>query len=292
MTITYRCPTCSHTLDSSTLCCAQNHCFEYRDGVLVLLSEETANRLADFATVTAQMRREKQLHLLDPAIYETLPCNSSLQGNVEWRWRCSDVSIVKALVRHHFRNHRPLQVLDVGAYNGWLSHQLALEGHDVTAVEYFRDEFDGLGAKKYYSSTWRAVQMDLVDLAPLDVQFDVVIMNHGLHFFPDPLAQVKQLMAKTAPGGLLLLLGLSFYRDVRRRRRQVEQANEEHLARYDQPRFFRPAPGFLDFNDRARLEAQGVVFRPYSDFWLVNALSRLLPVLPWHAYAFKTGSEG
>lgn len=287
MPLTFRCPTCQQILDSSTLCCAQNHCFEYRDGVLVLLSEETANRLTDFATVTAQMRREKQLHFRDPTIYETLPCNSSLQGNIEWRWRCSDVSVVKALIKHHFRNSRPLQVLDVGAYNGWLSHQLALDGHDVTAVEYIREEFDGLGAKKYYSSNWQAVQMDLVDLAPLDAQFDVVIMNHGLHFFPDPLAHVKQLMAKTAPGGLLMLLGLTFYRDVRRRRRQVEQANETHLARFGRPRLFRPAPGYLDFNDRAILKELGVVFRPYGDFRLVNALSRWLPVLPWHAYGFK-----
>ena len=133
MTLIFRCPTCRQILDSSTLCCAQNHCFEYRDGVLVLLGEKTANRLAEFATVTAQMRREKQLHLLDPTIYETLPCNSSLQGNIEWRWRCSDVSVVKALVKQHFRKPWPLQVLDVGAYNGWLSHQLARFPAPVTA---------------------------------------------------------------------------------------------------------------------------------------------------------------
>lgn len=286
--VTLRCPTCRRRLDPSTLCCSLSHCFHYQNGVLVLLGEETAARLVTFATTVAQMRRGRQLRLLDPALYDSLPCGESLQKNIEWRWRCSEVTVVKTLIQRQFNERRPLTLLDVGAYNGWLSHQLSLDGHAVTAVDYFIDEFDGLGAVQHYSSSWQAIQIDLVDLAPLDTRFDVVIMNHGLHFFPDPLAQVKQLMAKVAPGGLLVLLGLLFYRDPRRRRRQVEQANEEHLARYGQPRLFRPAPGYLDFDDRTALEALGVVLRPADRFRLVNVLSRLLPALPWRGYGFKT----
>ncbi|MCA9973274.1 MAG: class I SAM-dependent methyltransferase, partial [Anaerolineales bacterium] len=178
-----------------------------------------------------------------------------------------------------------LRILDVGAYNGWLSHQLARLGHDVTGVEYFRDPFDGLGARPFYTADWRAVQMDLADLSLLAAPYDVVVMNHGLHFFPDPVGTVAQLLQKVAPGGLFVAIGLHVWRDPRRRQAQLAAAQAAYRQRYGREMLLRPARGYLDETDRARLAGLGLTLRPYPHFWLRNLLARLVPTRPWRGYA-------
>ena len=276
------CPTCHSALPVDTLTCPNGHQFAEDNGVLVLLDAEFAGHLHAFTERTRAFRADEDKRLRDPAVYEQLPYAPSLQANWEWRLRAFDAQNVLRLLG----NRRQQTVLDVGAWNGWLSHQLAKQGHQVTAIDYFVDEFDGLGAKKFYSTHWQAIQMDLTDLRPLDQPFDLIIINHGLHFFTDPVAHVAAARHMVRPGGLLILIGLRFYFDPTQRAQEVARLQKRYRQRYQADIFLKPTKGYLDFQDRVRLERLGIRLKRYRQLWAENLKSRLKKTAPWHYFGY------
>jgi 2-polyprenyl-3-methyl-5-hydroxy-6-metoxy-1,4-benzoquinol methylase len=246
------------------------------DGVFVLVKPDFRRRLQQFNAHLEQYRTAEDKRLLDRDAYEQLPNAPAVKGNFEWRLRCYDLAVIQRLLRG--RAH--LRVLDVGAWNGWLSHQLAAAGHEVTAVDYFTDCFDGLGAHAFYSTTWQAVQMDLTDLSPLDQAFDVVVLNRCLQFFSDPVQYMAQAAAKVAPGGMLIATGLAFYKDPAAKARQVRTLQESYRRQYGSDLFLNPTKGYLDFGDRSRLMAGGVHFHLYRQLAPANLKSLFRPARP------------
>jgi SAM-dependent methyltransferase len=186
---------------------------------------------------------------------------------------------------------RPLRVLDIGAWNGWLSHRLALIGHDVTAVDYFADPHDGLGARRFYRTTWQAIQMDLTDLSPLPPAFDRIVLNRCVAFQGDATAYVAQAQAKLAPGGSLLLTGLAFYRDPSRKARAVADTTRDYRERHGVEMFLNPTKGYLDGQDRERLVAAGVRLTPYPQLFLANLKARMRPYHPSYHHGRMEGAE-
>jgi 2-polyprenyl-3-methyl-5-hydroxy-6-metoxy-1,4-benzoquinol methylase len=278
------CPNCRAPIDPATLACAGGHRFGCEDGVLVLLEEEFGRRLRAFVETLVRFRTAENKRLTDPAIYEHLPF-ALARENIEWRARCYDLAIIRRLIAGRARQ----RILDVGASNGWLSHQLALLGHDVTAVELFTDEYDGLKAKKFYSTNWCAIQMDLADLAVLNERYDAVIVNHGLPFYPDPAACVDGARARVAAGGLLILIGLAFFRDPGARARVLAARQRAYRERYGADFFLRPTRGYLDFDDKARFAALGVRMHLHPRLWRANLKSLVRPTSPRYYYGVYQG---
>ena len=213
------------------------------------------------------------------------------QFQMEWRVRRYDWQVIGRMLPD--RSARSIRVLDIGAWNGWLSHQLAQRGHDVTAVDYFVDEYDGLGARRFYSSTWRAIQLDLDDLTVLDEPFDVMILNRCTQFFADPAALLRTTRARLAPEGQLIITGLQFFRDPRPKARAVTQAQQTYRARTGFDLFLKPTKGYLDFEDRRRFQADGVQLRAYPQLWPANLKARFRPARPRHEYGvWRAESHG
>ncbi|MBC8159970.1 MAG: class I SAM-dependent methyltransferase [Roseiflexaceae bacterium] len=273
-----RCPSCREPL-GETLRCTNGHQFHETAGVLALLDADFARRLRPFTTRLAEIRAAEGQTLPDPAVYAMLPYAAALQGNHEWRNRGYDLAVLNALLPG-----RPLAVLDVGAWNGWLSNRLALLGHTVTAVDYFDDQHDGLRARQFYHATWRAIQINLADLAPLDELFDLVVLNRCLAFASDPRAFVQAVQQRVKPGGLLVLTGLELFRNPSRKIAAVAVLCQRYQVQYDFELFLAPTRGYLDFGDKAALESLGVAVRPYPQLWRANLRALLRPARPWHAY--------
>jgi 2-polyprenyl-3-methyl-5-hydroxy-6-metoxy-1,4-benzoquinol methylase len=273
------CPTCRHPVDVERLVCSQGHSFRMRDGVLSLLDASFARRLERFTATLERHRADSGKRLPDPAVYEDLPFTPGLRSRLEWRLRRYDWAVVARFV-----GTRPKRVLDIGAWNGWLSHRLACLGHEVTAIDYFADPFDGLGARRHYSSRWQAVQMDLTDLSPLPSAFDHVIVNRCLAFQRDPAAYVARARAKLAPGGSVLLTGLAFHHAPARKANAVAEMTRKYRERYGVEMFLNPTRGYLDGTDRRRLAATGVRLTPYPRLLLANLKARVLPHHPRYSY--------
>jgi 2-polyprenyl-3-methyl-5-hydroxy-6-metoxy-1,4-benzoquinol methylase len=287
------CPECHQPLDPTLLVCPNAHQFSVRDGVLVLLAEIFAAELQVFSATLRQMRTDTSKRLSAPAIYDQLPCALSMQQYKEWRTRCRDLQLVKRLITNHFgpRGTVSLKILDVGAYNGWLSHNLARLGHEVTGIEYFRDPFDGLGARQFHTAVWYPIQMDLLDLSLLDQMYEVVIMNHGLCFFPNPVSYVEQLLKKVAPGGLFVAIGLQFWRNPRKRQEQIAARQRAYLQRYGRQMLLRPAPGYLDSQDKARMAHLGLTFHSYPHTRVHNLFAHAVIAWAWRGYALARPSQ-
>ena len=188
----------------------------------------------------------------------------------EWRRRCFDLEVVRPLV-----GRAPRSILDVGSYNGWLAHGLAQDGHEVTAVDYFTDPYDGLSARRFYRrAPWHSIQMDLKDLSLLNETYDTVVLNRCLQFFPDPRAYFEHARELVAPGGLLIATGLDIYWDPRRKIRPIDQLRAEYRARYDRDLVLHETRGHLDRRDLHALSAAGLEVRSYRRLWRANLVAR------------------
>lgn len=290
MNLTLRCPNCHERLgvrdwgleitlhfSPFSLQCPNGHTFAYQDGVLVLLADGFAARLGQFTADLSRARAANDKRLIEPALYPQLPFIKTAE-NWEWRMRQYDLAVVQRAIN----GRSGLKILDVGAWNGWLSYRLALQGHQVTAVDYFIDEYDGLAAKKFYPVQWQAIQLDLGDLSVLETPFDVVILNRCLQFAPDVAEMVAQARARLSVGGILLITGLQLFADAAPKAQQVAAYRQTHHQQFGFELFLKPTKGYLDWQDKHTLQTLGVQLRPYSRLWLANLKSYLKPALPRH----------
>lgn len=284
--MTLRCPDCREPLDGERVC-RNGHRFEERDGVLSLVAAGFGQRLATFTRALRQVRREQGRRLEDPAAYEELPSGTRVRGDFHWRLRRYDLAVLERLIDLRQR----LTILDVGAWNGWLSHRLASRGHEVTAVDYFDDPFDGLGARRFYSSSWRAIQMDLSDLSVLGQKFDLVVLNRCVQFATEPVRFVARAAERVAPGGLLVMTGLEFFLDPRAKAARVAAEARAHREAHGFDLFLFPTRGLLDGDDLRALERLGIRFRPYPRLRLANLRARFLPTRPRHAFGILRHAE-
>lgn len=249
------CPTCRDPIDRGSLRCGGGHRFAEVDGVLRLLDQSFGERLDQFLARFEPLREADGRRIGDPSIFPRLPY--ALARDPEWRMRCYDLVVIRRLVS----DREPGSALDVGAWNGWLSHRLAVDGHAVTAVDYFVDELDGLRAARFYPIGWESIQIDLRDLSILDRRFDLVVLNRCIQFFEDPAAVAAAAAELVEPGGLLVFTGLELFDDPTARRRQVEVMLERYRQQGLEP--FVPMRGFLDAHDGRRLRQAGIDLRPY-----------------------------
>lgn len=274
----YLCPSCHSPVDPAGWACAAGHTFSTEGGVVRLVTPAFAAQLERFLPALQDYRTRLGRRLLDPAAYPLLPGGPAVARDREWQQRQYDLALVRRLTA----GATALRVLDLGAYNGWLSHHLAAWGHQVTAVEPFTDPYDGLGAAQFYAERWLSLQVDLRDLSVLADDYDLVVVNRCLAFFPDPAAALRQAQALVARGGRLVALGVQVFGDPRRKARQVAALEEAFQAQYGQSAYLWPTRGYLDRADQAALAGAGLRLRPQAELWGPDLKARLTPTLPRH----------
>jgi len=275
-----RCPECLEPLrpELSPACreavgCANGHRFACREGVWQLCTAGFQQQLNDYLWHFEKYRADQGLPLRDAELYKELPFGPAAKNDASWRMKQHDW----ALIRQLLAGRDGLRLLDVGAWNGWLSYRLTLAGHEVVAMDYFIDPFDGLAAKKHYPvSSWTAVQADLERLELLDDHFDGIIVNRGLPYFTDYPKVLKILQHRLHPGGMLLLTGLNIAQNPEGEKAQQEAFHRSISRQYDFPLFFKQAPKVLDRSDVVYLKNAGFRIRRYPALRWATWKNRLL----------------
>lgn len=248
------------------------------DGIPNLLPPAFVARLGAIARYRDHVRARLPI-ITD---YDGLPYNLA-DAHFEWRARAQSADMVLRYVK----THRPATILEIGGWNGWLTHHLARYAH-VLSVDFFADDVDGLGAMRHYQTRWERLQMDITDLSILADVFDMVVINNGIHFLPDPIDTIRQAQRLVGVGGVLMVLELPFYRDPRQRIRQVQQLEAEFRAVGGSGSLFLyPTNGYLDGSHRRQMRQLGVTLRPYPRYKaLIRALiSPFAPLIMsgvWH----------
>ena len=124
--------------------------------------------------------------------YRVLPsCDPSDPNAAMWAMRSKTYSYFTKNILEPLESNerRPLDVLDLGASNCWLSHRLSLRRHRPVALDIFVDERDGLRASRHYPSPFAVVEADFDHLPLPPHSFDLAIFNASLLFgrlFPNP----------------------------------------------------------------------------------------------------------
>jgi ubiquinone/menaquinone biosynthesis C-methylase UbiE len=189
--------------------CAQcGFCFRKVDGIVRAIAPDRRpfydRFLSDYGTIrTAEGRgsNSREYYLALP--YKDLSENNSEQ----WRIRASTFRYFeKNLLREG-----NLDILDLGAGNGWMSYRLAQRGHRPVAVDIFTDPRDGLAAARAYGQ-FPLIEAEF-DRLPFDSgQFDLAIFNSSLHYSTDYHGTLGEARRCLKPSGSIIVLDSPLYK--------------------------------------------------------------------------------
>lgn len=274
-----RCPQCEKPLDAGWRC-ADGHAWPEIGGVRRLINADFARTLDPFLESFTQYRHEREERIMEPAIFPRLPESGLDLDPGLWRLRVMDLD----LVRQWIGERQALRILDVGAWNGWLSHRLAAMGHEVTAVDAFTDPLDGLGAVVHYPAKFMAIQCDQERLDLLDGPFDLIVAQRCMGYMVDIAHSIGQMRSLLAPGGTAILTGLNIFRNTGLIRAHFAQSSQRFREQFGIPYFFKPVKGYLDLSDQEMLRGNGVEVLDQPGLRWKNLISRPFPWKPIYRY--------
>jgi len=216
----------------------------------------------------------------DPEYYRALPFQDVSGRNAfMWQMRAKTFRYFEKRILAPFEKAagRPLDVLDLGAGNCWLSYRLALRSQNVCAVDIFLDPRDGILAAPHYGLQFPAVGAEFDALPFRSSSFDLAVFNSSLHYSTDYHVTLAEALRCLRPGGSLVILDTPVYR----RREHGEQMVAERHAYFEKRYGFRsdslPSIEFLDepgLRDLAHsLRLRWTVFRPWYGWgWHTRSL--------------------
>jgi SAM-dependent methyltransferase len=224
-----RCPVCrSDLLVFSHQSLAQSHAaiecircesiLPQHDGVWLALPIDRRGYYAHFLRDYELVRRAEGRGSENPLFYRSLPFADITRRN-SWQWsirartyRHIERKVLPALSR---AASGPLDVLDLGAGNAWLSYRLAKLGHRPIAVDLQSNAFDGLGAAVHYHaelpSLFPRFQAELDRLPFVDDQFDCAIFNASFHYSENYDSTLAEAIRCLRPGGTVIIADSPYY---------------------------------------------------------------------------------
>ena len=230
------CPRCHALLDETdplTRCCPQDGLIFHRvEGIWRMLLPERGEVFSRFIRDYEIVRRSEGRGSADGTYYRTLPYHSS----PDWRIRSKsfDVFVRKVLAPMEIGS-KSLDIIDLGAGNGWLSNQLALRGHNLTAVDLTVNDFDGLGCHRFYASHFTPVQAEFDFLPVPEKAMDVVLFNASFHYSVNYRTTLVESLRILKDPGVIVLLDSPVYHDPESGRRMVNEREAQFTRKYGFP---------------------------------------------------------
>lgn len=192
------------------VCCQR--AYDNGDGVLRWLSEAGQSAVGPFLRQYREVRERDGYRVRVPAYYRALPSVGAHDPQwAVWQVRRESFVRLRRLLLSRFPHGAPT-VLDLGAGCGWLSNRLAEVGCRPVAVDVLDDEYDGLGACRYYDQAFSRVHAGFDDLPFAARQFDAVVFNGSLHYAPDVSATLLRAATLLAPGGVIAVVDSPMFR--------------------------------------------------------------------------------
>jgi ubiquinone/menaquinone biosynthesis C-methylase UbiE len=215
-------------------------------GILRAIAPGRRAYYAKFLDDYAAIRHAEGRGSEDPAYYRALPF-ADLSGRNLAQWR------IRAATYRYFESRllppAGLDILDLGAGNGWLSYRLAARGHRPVAVDIFTDARDGLAAAQQYGQ-FPLVEAEFDCLPFADSQFDLAIFNASLHYSTDYRQTLAEAIRCLRPSGRIFVLDSPLYR----RRKHGDMMRAERRAQFQaQYGFPSDALPILEFLYKAQL---------------------------------------
>lgn len=263
------CPRCHGPLEwlsADTLSCpADQQTYQRCDGIWRMLSPERVAHFETFMRDYETVRRAEARGSDDPLYYRNLPFSDLTDTfSEDWRIRATSYRALLESVVQPLEGQlgRPLQILDIGAGNGWLAHRLAQHGHDVAAVDLLTNAFDGLGAHIHYETPFTPVQAEFDRLPFANGTVDLVVFNGALHYSTRYQETLSEALRVLQPDGRLAIVDSPVYRHAASGEAMVRERETEFVRRYGFASNSLPSENFLTYRRLDELaEALGIEWR-------------------------------
>lgn len=260
---TFACPRCHAPLEivaaGAMRCPDDGLSFQRVDGIWRCLLPERAPIFAQFVQEYETVRQGEGRGSDDPAYYRALPfADLSGQMTADWRIRAQSFSTLleKVLMPLEIAQGSSLKILDLGAGNGWLSHQLARRGHDLAAVDLTINRCDGLGARRMYDIDFLPIQAEFDRLPLSDDQADLVIFNASLHYATDYVTTLHEAWRVATLGGLVAVVDTAVYHNPTSGEQMVRERERLFRQKYGFPSNALPSQNYLTYDRLTTLARQ------------------------------------
>lgn len=234
----------------------------------------------------------------DPEYYRALPSRDlSGRNSAQWSiraktWRHFEAYVLPELER---AGGRPLDVLDLGAGNGWASWRLSLRRHKPVALDIFTDLKDGLGAMRRYATLPAAVEAEFDALPFRDCAFDLALFNASFHYSADYVRTLAEARRCVRPKGAVVIMDSPIYKRPEHGRQMRAERRVQFEQRYGFPSDAMQSVEFLDDESIEKLgDALGIRWsyaQPgYGWRWAMRPVkARLLGKRPPSRFAILVG---
>ena len=239
------CPRCKSQLDDELRCPQDGLSFRKLDGIWRFLLPEREEIYARFIRDYEAVRRFEGRGSADESYYRTLPYHSSS----DWKIRAASFdAFVKQVLVSMEKAGEHLNILDMGAGNGWLSNRLASRRHEVAAMDLTVNDFDGLGCHRFYESTFKPVQAEFDFLPFPDGSIDMVLLNASLHYSVNYEHTLTEALRALKVDGQLVVLDSPVYRDSGSGSSMVREREEQFTKRYGFPSNHLQSENYLTYS--------------------------------------------
>lgn len=249
------CPCCKASLEQITVdklyCAADKSYFLRTNGIWRFLTPEMHAYFGPFIRDYQTVRHREGRGSDDPTYYRALPFedkNAKHQG--DWRVRAESFRTFMngVFTPLEGKYNRALNILDLGAGNGWLSNRLSSRGHHLAAIDLTVNTFDGLGAHVYYETDFIPIQADFTQLPLRDDQVDLAIFNASLHYATSIEETLGEALRVLCHEGHVIIMDTPVYKQAASGRRMVREREALFKAQYGFPSNKLPSENFLTFD--------------------------------------------
>jgi SAM-dependent methyltransferase len=267
-----RCPFCAENMgaalpeaeksaSSVALCRECRYELLSKDGIWDALSPGREPYYARFIAEYEKVRSLEGRGSNDSDYYLALPFRDlSGHNSQQWRIRARTCRYIERRVLPRLRRElgSPLQILDLGAGNGWLSYRLSLLGHRPVAVDLLVNSQDGLGAARHYlphlRSPFPRFRAELDHLPFADSQFDCAIFNASFHYSENYERTLREAFRCLRPDGRVIIADTAWYSRPESGEQMLAERRKTFLHRYGFPSDALDSQEFLTDDRLRRLE--------------------------------------
>lgn len=233
--------------------------------------DHTRVRKADFTSAYTLLRQREKRHYSNQEIRELPNLKRSSPHYKEWKMRSRSAQRLRTYLRE---KPKPLQILEVGCGNGWLSNKMAsISGCNVVGIDPHGAEI--LQAKEVFKDVrgLAFIEKDLEAVSgPSD--FDLIVFAASLQYFGDLHKTIRHCLGLLNSGGEIHILDTPFYSEEEIRIAALRSA--DHFDKLN-------VPGMTEYyhhHSRAELETYDpdILYSPSK--WL-NSLGFKRNPFPW-----------
>jgi ubiquinone/menaquinone biosynthesis C-methylase UbiE len=272
------CPRCRTVLQKISKhelrCPTDDLSFQQLDGIWKFLLPERESHYARFINDYEKIRHLEGRESQDSNYYRSLPFQD-LSGRFSGDWRIRAVSY-KMLERMITPG---MQVIDLGAGNGWLSNRLAAYGCDAYAVDLLINAEDGLGAWKHYVNKFTPIQAEFSRLPFVTGGSSLVVFNASFHYAEDYQEVLKEALRVIEPQGRVIIMDSPVYHHEESGEKMVNERKAAFLSQYGSASDSLQSKNYITYQQMTQIgEGIGIRWKHLRPFYGIHWALR-----PWFA---------